>query len=233
MLKKLIPIIPIALSIFVVILVLSYAVFVKPEPVVPVQPMVENIVNNDVVNPATIPTTTSTTLPFAKDDDISELDTSDWKVYRNEEYGFEIKYPKDWKQNEKKEGIIISKMFENSIGRKEGGRFTIEVFSNLSSDSSLNSLNDWVKINDPISPENEKEIYSLKEIVIDNKKGLGRKKINTVWGFTSEERFIINEDKVFKLSITTNLSFPEGVKKQEEYDNALNKILSNFRFIIP
>ena len=26
----------------------------------------------------------------------TSIDTSNWKTYRNEEYGFEVKYPKDW-----------------------------------------------------------------------------------------------------------------------------------------
>jgi len=74
MLKKLIPIIPIVLSIFVVILVLSCAVFVKPEPVVPVQ---MSLVNNDVT-PTTTPITIPTTPPVV-DDAIPKIDSSDWE----------------------------------------------------------------------------------------------------------------------------------------------------------
>jgi hypothetical protein len=38
-----------------------------------------------------VPTPTQPTLPSQP-----EIDTSDWKVYRNEDYGFEVRYPRDW-----------------------------------------------------------------------------------------------------------------------------------------
>lgn len=46
---------------------------------------------------------------------IEPTDTSDWKTYRNEEYGFEVKYPRDWeifemldKQKYGREGITLN-----------------------------------------------------------------------------------------------------------------------------
>ncbi len=41
----------------------------------------------------------------------SEIDTSDWKIYKNEEYRYEIKYAKEWpgiNGPDKKDGILLS-----------------------------------------------------------------------------------------------------------------------------
>ena len=85
MFKKEIPIIFVSLSVVVAGLVLGWVVFMKQEPSVSVKPPVNNNNQNneddEVIN----------------DNNDSEIDASNWKSYRNEEYGFEIKYPEHWK----------------------------------------------------------------------------------------------------------------------------------------
>ncbi|MBU3917422.1 hypothetical protein KKA14_17960 [bacterium] len=73
----------------IAMLVLGYVAFLKPKSSELVQPPK---VNNDAADIAPAPDNTSVLAP----DDTSEIDTADWKVYRNEEYGFEVKYPKDY-----------------------------------------------------------------------------------------------------------------------------------------
>src|SRR3989338_7306538 len=48
-------------------------------------------------------------------------DTSDWQTYRNEEYGFEVKYPPDWRTQELT--AELQKAAKISIG---GGEFGVE-----------------------------------------------------------------------------------------------------------
>jgi hypothetical protein len=71
-----------------------------------------------------IPTLTQPTSPPQ-----AEIDTSDWKIYRNEEYGFEFKYPKDFTLQEGYnlpdkprgtlfDGLELSKQIDETTGIK-------------------------------------------------------------------------------------------------------------------
>jgi len=43
------------------------------------------------------------------------IDISDWKVYRNEEYGFEVKYPNDWAISDHSSGLLVLKNTQEKI----------------------------------------------------------------------------------------------------------------------
>jgi len=67
------------------------------------------------------------------------IDTSDWKTYRNEELGFELKYPKEWKMDRSRFATIFpAPLPVDCIKTPEKCPFNGFIFSN----SSYNNIND-------------------------------------------------------------------------------------------
>ena len=99
MFKKELPIITMGLSIVAAMLVLSWAVFIKLMPAVPVQaPVVddEEIVADDDIPDDTENDDSEIDIPDWENGNVLEADTSNWETYINEIYKYKIKYPKNW-----------------------------------------------------------------------------------------------------------------------------------------
>jgi hypothetical protein len=62
----------------------------------------------------------------------TSVDTSDWKTYRNEEYGFEMKYPKEYAYFVPNEIFEGTKLKNSSFRVSGGGHFEYDVWKNLS-----------------------------------------------------------------------------------------------------
>ena len=146
-------------------------------------------------------------------DEIIEDEIADWQTYRNEEFGFEIKYPEEWNYN----GGPLPYMFYFG---ESGGIYDHQVGIKVEEDSSLEKF--------------YKDVHqNCKKTFVDSKEGLkceGRNWVETERGV--EANYFVNyiyveiesNGKFYLFSVFASDKFLDRIKN-------FNQMLSSFKFI--
>ena len=151
-------------------------------------------------------------------------ETTDWQIYQDEEYGFEVRYPLLWqvKQVNIDGGIIFEFNNEEKDYNLEMGP-VVPIAISIRDDIYDSSIDKYLT--------NEQ----IKKILKDETVLIGGKKAYIIQGVTPpvyhDFRIIFEKDKVFNFN--SNAYTVKAVNQNDfnEVDKVFNQILSTFKFI--
>jgi len=146
-------------------------------------------------------------------------DMSDWKTYRNEQYGFEIKYPSEWLVNA--EGFGIVNLMSSSVS--SGLAIHTEEISERQ------TLDQFLKIRDSSKCEGVPcvKVLTKKEIMVANYPAIQRKESWSDCPCTGQTTYFRWNNLVYIFSGAPISS--DSITEKEE--TVYNKILSTFRVV--
>ncbi|MBU4338530.1 hypothetical protein KKB43_04205 [Patescibacteria group bacterium] len=152
-------------------------------------------------------------------------ETANWKTYRNDEYGFEVKYPTAWEISSDKSGVTISPNTPTTMSLKERQNLS-ELWPSFSigfTDNKNNlSLNDFFK--KEILPNLRLDIdHKVQQVKIGNNDAI----VFVELGMIESKEYIMAQNSKFVEIFFAN----EEVIPNTPVVPIFNQILSTFKFI--
>jgi len=133
-------------------------------------------------------------LPTSTSPQVPEIDTSDWKTYRNEEYGFELRYPSDWEVIEDFSQAVVNFEFTGpALDKSPGieGAFLIQIYRL----GKASNLREWVE---SFYPEAAK--VTIENTIINGYPAVIAR-VPVEWAGTGSMSAILRNDRVFTFVI--------------------------------